>query len=58
MPAGPTNPVTFITSKPLTPASAKVGTSGMGPKRLLAVTPRARMRPALIWFTEVLAWSK
>src|SRR5439155_15820061 len=46
--AGTTTPCQVIASKPGTPASDKVGSSGTVPERFAVVTASARSRPALI----------
>ncbi|MNV62302.1 hypothetical protein D3C71_1548430 [compost metagenome] len=49
VPAGMNRPYQVLTSKPLMPLSAMVGTSGREVERLAEVTARARSLPALIW---------
>jgi hypothetical protein len=46
--AGARMPVTVLASKPGTPDSASVGTSGSAAARFAVVTAIARMRPALM----------
>ena len=49
VPAGAKTPYQVLTSKPLKPDSATVGTSGSEELRLAEVTASGRSLPALIW---------
>src|SRR5690606_27443188 len=49
VPAGASTPYQVLTSKPLIPDSATVGTSGTDELRLAEVTASGRSLPDLIW---------
>src|SRR4029077_2702529 len=58
-PFGPATACQDVTTTPLTPASAMVGTCGSSCVRRSEVTPRARSLPALMcWTTALMFWNE